>query len=233
MVKASMRRRADTLSFLPDSAYAGGVDWDWRFATRNAVQGYLAGSDLEGSPDAIADVQENSRHYFQRPGATHGIFDPTRTSLSGASGRIGVTKIGGQRLIFNSTIAFKSPGFDVNDVGFFRRADERTMNNWLQIKSETPSRWFRSRRINFNQWASWNYDGDRLQSTQNINAHATWVNNWSMGAGINFNQRSFDDHLTRGGPGGLSEGFHVAWSYLTSDDRRPAWFNMFVVGARD
>ena len=44
------------------------------------------------------------------------------------------------------------------------------------------------------------------------NAHAVWVNNWGMGAGINFNQLTFDDRLTRGGPGGLSEGFRGAWS---------------------
>ena len=93
--------------------------------------------------------------------------------------------------------------------------------------------WFRSRRINFNQWAAWNYDGDRLQRGENINAHATWVNNWSNGAGIAVNHLTFDDRLTRGGPGGLSEGFSALWSYVTSDDRRPVWFNTFFIRGRD
>jgi hypothetical protein len=232
MATSTRRRITDALSFLPDSAYTGGVDWDWRVKSRYAIQGYLTGSRVSGRADAITDLQQNSRHYFQRPGATT-MLDPSRSSLSGTAARIGIAKIGGQHLIFNSTVAFKTPGFDVNDIGFFRRADERSMSNWLQLKSETPTRWFRSRRINFNQWASWNYGGDRLQSGENINAHVLWVNNWAMGTGFNLNQRSFDDHLTRGGPGGLSEGFLSSWSYVTSDDRRPVSFNVFFIAGRD
>ena len=66
-----------------------------------------------------------------------------------------------------------------------RRADQRTMGNWLQIRSDTPTEWFRSRNINFNQYATWNFDGDRLFSGGNVNAHATFVNNWDIGGGYN------------------------------------------------
>src|SRR5205807_3960224 len=136
---------------LPESAYTSGVDWDWRLASRYAIRGYAAASSLSGSPEAIADVQQNSRHYYQRPDAAGSVrFDPTRTSLSGTAARMMFSKIGGEHVIFTSTAALKSPGFDINDVGFLQRADERTVTNWLQIKSETPTRWFRSRRINFN-----------------------------------------------------------------------------------
>jgi hypothetical protein len=233
MVTATRRRSIDALSFIPDGAYAGGLDFDWRFKSRYSVSGYWVGSRVTGTPDAISGLQENSRHYFQRPDARAFSFDPTRTSLAGTAARIGIGKIGGQRVLFNSNVSLKSPGFDVNALGFFRRADERSMSNWLQIKSETPTTWFRSRRINFNQWASWNFDGRRLQSGENINAHAVWTNNWSMGAGVNFNQVSFDDRLTRGGPGGLSEGFFSVWSYLNTDDRRRAGAGVFFVGGRD
>ena len=89
-------------------------------------------------------------------------MDPTRTSLSGTSGRIGINKIGGQRLRFMSQVGFKSPGFDLNDAGFLRRADERWLLNWVQIRSDVPNRWFRSRNLNFNEYMVWNADGDRL-----------------------------------------------------------------------
>ncbi len=233
MVTATNRQLPREINFLTDSAYVGGVDFDARFAKRYSLSGYWAASRLHGDPVAVGRIQENSRHYFQRPDATAVSLDPTRTSLSGTAGRIGISKIGGKYVIFNSTLAFKSPGFDVNDLGFFRRADERSVSNWIQFKSETPTRWFRSRRINFNQNASWNYGGDRLQSGENINAHAQWVNNWSMGAGINFNQLSLDDRLTRGGPGGLSEGSFSLWSYLNTDDRRPIALSVFYAGGRD
>ena len=52
------------------------------------------------------------------------------------------------------------------------------MSNWLQIRSDKPNRWFRSRNINFNQWANWNSDGDRLVTGGNVNGGLTFVNNW-------------------------------------------------------
>ena len=81
---------------------------------------------MRGNPTAIDTVEENSRHYFQRPDLRSAHLDPTRTSLSGTSGKLSVSKIGGGRVHFNSTVAFKSPGFDINDVGYLRRADSRS-----------------------------------------------------------------------------------------------------------
>src|SRR2546430_6052800 len=52
MLTATKRRTGNALNFLPEGAYTGGVDWDWRFASRYALQGYLAASSLAGSPEA-------------------------------------------------------------------------------------------------------------------------------------------------------------------------------------
>jgi hypothetical protein len=225
MVTATNRQLPGELTFLPAHAFAGGVDFDWRFWSRYSLAGYWAGSDVRGSAAAIDRIEENSRHYFQRPDATALHLDPNATALSGTAGRIAIRKIGGERIRFESNASFKSPGFDISDVGFFRRADETNMNNWLQIRSEKPSRWFRARYLNFNQYAHWNYDGDLLGSGGNINAHANFTNSWGIGGGFNFNQRYFDDRLSRGGPGGLFEDFNGVWFYVNSDDRHKVSFN--------
>ncbi len=99
----------------------------------------------------------------------------------------------------------KSPGFDINDVGFMRRADQRNMSNWLQVRYERPTKWYRSFRYNLNQWAGWNFDGDRLNLGFNVNAHLMFLNNWGTGMGVNYNPQSFDDRATRGGPGAYRE----------------------------
>ena len=227
MVTAANRQLTETTSILPSSAFTGGVDWDVRFKSRYSVTGYLAGSSVRGSADAIDGIEENSRHYFQRPDATMLHLDPAATSLAGASGRVGISKIGGQRVRFNSQVGFKSPGFELNDVGFLRRADERWMANWLQVRSDVPNRWFRNRNLNFNQWSAWNYSGDRLFAGQNVNGNVTFINNWSAGGGINHQPMGFDDRLTRGGPGGLTEGYGSFWSWLNSDNRRRVSVNYF------
>src|SRR5207249_2095305 len=143
---------------------------------------------------------------------TAATFDPTRTALHGSGGRFGFSKIGGQHLRFNSNWTFKSPGFDADDLGFFRRADQRTMNHFLQIRSDVPTRWFRNRYVNFNQFASWNYEGDRFDGGGNVNGGATFVNNWQMNAGFGINLAGFDDRTTRGGPSVRTNPMRVSWS---------------------
>jgi hypothetical protein len=228
LMLTSVNRKLDpSLDFLAGAANTAGVDWDWRFRQRYAVRGYWVGSSVRGSAAAITRIEENSRHYFQRPDLTSAALDSSPTSLDGAAGSISINKIGGEHTRFNSSVSFKSPGFDINDVGYLQRADQRSMNNWFQIRSDTPNRWFRSRAINFNQWATWNNDGDRLWGGGNINAHGVFANNWSTGGGWNFQQTGFDDRATRGGPGVVAEGFTGLWSYVNSDNRRPIYVNYF------
>ena len=221
MLTATKRQTRDSLvDVLPTSAATGGVDWDLRFRTRYSLRGYWAVSTVRGDAAAIESLQEDSRHYFQRPDLKTTTLDGTRTSLSGDAAMIAISKIGGEYVHFNSNVGFKSPGFDINDVGFLRRADTRNIGNWIQFRSDHPNRWFRSRMINFNEYAGWNSDGDRLYSGGNINAHAVFTNNWSTGGGYNVNGLNFDDRATRGGPGVYMEGGRGVWYYLNSDNRR-------------
>jgi hypothetical protein len=140
---------------------------------------------------------------------------------------IGISKIAGEHVRFNSNVSMKSPGFDINDVGFLRRADTRNEGNWIQFRSDKPNKWVRSRNINFNQYAGWNSDGDRLYSGGNINSHWTFTNNWSIGGGYNVNGLNFDDRATRGGPGVYMDGNRGVWYYVNSDNRRVVSLNYF------
>ena len=100
-------------------------------------------------------------------------------------GSLAFRKISGARVRFESNVGFKSPGFDSNDLGFIRRADQITQSNWLQWRHDKPGKYIRSFRFNLNQWGGHNFDGDRLCFGGNVNAHWTFKNNWSTGFGIN------------------------------------------------
>jgi hypothetical protein len=227
MLTSTNRQRSGDPQFLADNANTAGTDWDLRFKKRYALQGYLVGSTISGDPSAIELIQENSRHYFQRPDLTSVALDPTRTRLSGGAGQLGIAKIGGEFVRFNFNASFKSPGFDINDAGFLRRADQRNSSNWLQFRDERPNRFFRSRMINFNMWRAWNYDGDRLWGGENINAHAIFANNWATGAGYNWGHAGLDDRETRGGPAVATNPVRNLWYYLNTDSRRSLVFNYF------
>ncbi len=223
MITATNRRLAEPVRILPEQAYTGGIDWDWRLGKRYSVSGYWAGSTIRGDAEAIDRLQRSNTHSFQRPDAGHIDYDPFATSLNGHSLALSMSRIGGEKLRFSSNVSFKSPGFDINDLGYMRRADEKTVSNWLQWRRDKPSKHLRSFRINFNQWAGWNFDGDRMSSGGNINAHAHFQNNWRTGAGVNINARGFSDRLTRGGPGGLRNGNFSFWHYVHTDDRKKAY----------
>ena len=221
MLTNTSRRLADELRFLPRSAVTGGVDGDWRLGGgRYSLTGFWAGSRVAGSADAIARLQRSNVHSFQRPDAGHLTYDPTRTSMAGHAGAMNVSKIGGSRTRFQSHVSYKSPGFEINDLGFQQRADEINQSNWFQLRDETPGRWVRTVNVNVNQWSGYNFDGDRRYAGANVNAHWTLLTNWSFGGGVNYNARGLADRWTRGGPGAYTSPNLNGWVYLNTDNRR-------------
>jgi hypothetical protein len=83
-----------------------------------------------------------------------------------------------------------------------------------------PGRFTRSFSVNFNQYAAWNFDGDRLSSGTNVNMHWTWRNYSTTGFGVNVNGAPFRDRVTRGGPAVRGNNNLSTWYYVGSDNRR-------------
>jgi len=225
MLTTTNRQLTDPVSFLPSSAVTGGIDYNWRIGKRWGLNGYWSGSDVRGSRDAIETLQTSNVHSFQRPDADHVELDPLATGLRGHSGSINFGKIAGERTRLNFNIGYLSPGFDVNDLGFQQRADAILQNSWFQIRWNTPNKYVRSTNLNFNQWSSHNFGGDRRNIGGNVNAHWQFQNLWHLGGGFNVNSGGFDDRLTRGGPGGLTRSDVNGWQYFNTDDRKLVSFS--------
>jgi hypothetical protein len=226
MMTSTVRSLPSELTFLPASAFVGDVDGDWRFGRgRYSLTGAWTGSTVRGSAEAIDRVQTSNVHSLQRPDARRLDYDPTRTSLDGHSGSLSLSKISGTRTLFNVNAGFRSPGFEVNDLGFRSRADQIWQEAWFQVRDDVPKGRVRRKNINFNQWSGWNYDGDRRDLGGNLNSHWGFTNNWEIGSGFSFNATTFDDRRTRGGPGSLVPGNLSGWGYVNSDNRKIASFN--------
>jgi len=210
----------ESVAFLPESAVTGGIDYDWRIGKRWGLNGYWAGSSVNGSALAIDALQRNNVHSFQRPDADHVEVDPFAETLRGHSGMASFGKIAGDHTRMNVNVAYKSPGFEVNDLGFQQRADVITQNGWFQFRRTTPGKYTRERFLNFNQWSAFNYAGDRLETGGNVNVNWQFQNLWRAGGGINGNAQTFDDRLTRGGPGGYTPPNVNSWQWFNTNDRR-------------
>ncbi|MBL8139378.1 MAG: carbohydrate binding family 9 domain-containing protein [Acidobacteria bacterium] len=220
MLTTTRRQHTADTAFLADNSVVGGVDYDWRLGRRFAVTGYFAGSRVAGSAEAIERLQTNAVHNFQRPDGDYLTLDTTATTLTGHAGAVGMSKIGGERVRFSANYGYKSPGFESNDLGFLRRADERTMNHWFQWRDQTPGKYVRQYMVNVNQWAGWNFGGDRLFGGGNVNMHWTFQNNWRTGFGLNGNGAGVRDRSTRGGPVVTTNRNVSLWHYVEGDNRR-------------
>ncbi len=105
-------------------AFSFGLD-GWTFLDKDKmwVATMWSGmSHIRANQEQMLSLQTSSRHYFQRPDASHVSLDSSATSLTGYSGRILLNKQKGN-VIFNSALGFIDPKFNINDAGFMWRGD--------------------------------------------------------------------------------------------------------------
>jgi hypothetical protein len=214
------------LEYMHRSAYSGGFDllheWSnksWYVAATGAV------SHVSGDATALLQTQQTSARYFQRPDNDYESVDSTRTSLSGVGGSFRFARGGGGNLRFETGVATRSPGFEVNDIGFMRRADETNQFTWVGYSIRNPFAIFRSAGFNGNQWLNWDHGGTRLSEAANVNFNLNFKNNWWFGAGTTRNFEYISNTALRGGPSSLWPGDWNANFWVDSDSRKTVVVN--------
>ncbi len=216
-----------TEDYMHRSAYSGGIDARRRLG-QYELSGSVMGSTVAGTGAAITETQLSSSHYFQRPGDDLSV-DSTRTSLSGYSTELRFAKVGGKRVHFETGYARRSAGFEINDIGFLRRADQQSWTNWLALRFNQPNRVFQRLNWNFNWWQYWTLDGLATERAFNTNVHTQFSNRWwlHLGGTHGVGQTWCDRDCTRGGPALRVEPFFAPWGGIQGDQRNklvPALF---------
>jgi hypothetical protein len=228
----AVNRAGDVLTspYLHESAYVAGLNARNRFDGRNyEVAASFAMSRVAGHPEAIARTQRSSAHYYQQPGDDP-VLDPTRESLSGYAAQLKLGKYGGGFTRFETSFVTQSAGFEVNDLGYLRRADVRDWSTWGQLSFQSPTSVYRWASFNANTWHHWNTSGTRIESAVNTNAHMGLHNNWDVHAGGTVGRlgQPWCDRCTRGGPLLRRSGSFFPWFGFNADSRRVVQPGMWV-----
>jgi len=213
---------AGAVPFLASGAYSGGVDLRRRFVGDNyELRTFVAASDVRGSAEAIAALQSNNVHAFQRPDDDV-RYDPTRTSLRGDAERVSFSKFGGGITRFQSMFQRFSPGFETNDIGYQQRADEQIFRNWFAVQVQKPTSWYRKASFNFNANERWSTEGLVLGNGLNQNMHVQLPSQWWVHLGLNAHDLlpSYGDRDARGGPALRHSRSASGWAGFESDNRR-------------
>jgi hypothetical protein len=215
------------LEFLNRAAYTGGLDFrhmshdqNWIFDLRTAC------SHIRGDRAALLEIQTSSAHYFQRPDTDHLKVDSTATTLSGSGGALTFGKVGGGHWRFLSMTLWRSPGLELNDLGFMRQADQTIQLFWAAYRQLKPWHCIRESQINANQWNFWTFAGEHIGIGGNINGYLEFVNNWSLNGGVNRESEWVGISSLRGGPALLFPAGSNLWGEISTDSRKKAVFEL-------
>jgi hypothetical protein len=213
---------AFTSSYLRHSAYVGAMDFRHRFpGGRYEVSGSLDLSRVAGSAHVIAATQRDAVHYYQRPDA--GLpFDSTRTSLSGDDESLQFGKVGGAHVLFQTGYERRSPGFEINDLGYLQRADQQAWSTWVGFFDRKRRALTQRFQWNFNWWQYWTSAGLPEERAFNTNTHTTFNNTWSLHVGGTLGQlgETYCYSCARGGPAVRQDPYLAPWAGLNGDDRK-------------
>src|SRR5207248_4353338 len=207
--------------YLRRSAYVGAMDFRHRFrGGRYEMSGSVDLSRVAGTAQAIDSTQRDAAHYYQRPDALR--YDSTRTSLSGDDESLQFGKVGGAHVLFQTGYERRSPGFEINDLGYLQRADQQTWSTWVGYFDRHERALYRRFQWNFNWWQFWTAAGLPEERAFNTNTHITFRNTWSLHAGGTLGQlgETYCYSCARGGPAVRQDPYLAPWAGLIGDDRK-------------
>jgi hypothetical protein len=201
MVNSTIRNIKDGhLDFLADNSTVGGIDFEHNWKNRkyfvNAKSFY---SKINGSTTAISGLQRNSRHYFQRTDADHLEYDPELTSLDGWGGEISGGKRSG-KLRITGSFDWRSPGVELNDLGYLRQADNMNQELGFLYWINKPKGILLSYYFDLSQEHHWSYGGENTGDELNAHARFQFKNRWKLDLIYDRKFNTIDTRQLRGGP---------------------------------
>ncbi len=209
------------LDFLHTSAYTAGVDFHHSWKNRSYfVSANTVFSLVNGSKEAILETQKSAVHYYQRPDSDYFHLDPNRTSLDGYGGNFEIGKSGDSKLTYAAGVTWRSPGLELNDMGYLHQADVIMAWGWAGYQITKPTWIFNQLNLNFNAWKGYNFGGTPIFVGGNTNFWGQFKNYWSFEYGFNRQGTGLSQGTLRGGPYLRSNGGWSQWIGFGSDTRK-------------
>ncbi|HKK24063.1 MAG TPA: DUF5916 domain-containing protein, partial [Gracilimonas sp.] len=172
-----------------------------QFADQNWVaSGAFSMSSIHGSNEAIARTQRSPVRHFDRIDSDVLSVDAMKNSLQGFSTEMSIKKQGGDdHWLVAMTYSQTSPGYEVNDLGFQRRADLKWAGG-VVVYREIDPKFVRYYEFFGGYDSGWNYDGDNIRNSVLNGGYISFDNQWSFNYNFGYNFKQYNDRLTRGGP---------------------------------
>ena len=124
--------------------------------------------------------------------------------------------------MFETAYQRRSAGFEVNDLGYLRRADQQSWSTWVGFFDRRETALYKRLQWNSNWWQYWTTAGLAQEAAYNTNVHITLKNNWAFHTGGTIGQlgSTYDDRASRGGPAVRQDAYIAPWMGINGNDRR-------------
>jgi hypothetical protein len=207
-------------SFMHKSAYTGGFDFTQYFKKKSWMFNLNAAfSQVNGTKEAIALTQQSSARYFQRPDNEYVNYDLNRTSLFGSGGRMQVQKLNGHLNVLGCII-WKTPGFEINDLGYMQQADNVLSVLWAGYHQWEPKGIYRNYNISGDLYFVNDFGGNITGKGIEFNPNITFKNYWQFWGYANLNSPSLSTNMLRGGPMMKMPGSTQVNAGISTDSRK-------------
>jgi len=203
------------------NAFSLGLD-GWTFLDNSktwVLTGWTGMSYLNANTTRMIDLQESSRHYFQRPDADYLSVDSSATSLGGFAGRFYLNKQKGNFFV-NTAFGFITPSFDVNDIGFMFRADQINWHAGAGYYWSDPTDIYRYFEVGAAIFQNYDFGGTKTWEGIFQFGYIEFLNYYSINWDLAYNPQTFNNTRTRGGPLTLNPGGYQADLSFASDSRK-------------
>lgn len=190
----------EKFKFMNHDALTGGLDFLHQWHDKEFyLEARLMGSYIEGNKQAIVLLQQSPAHYFQRPDASYLTNDTTLTGLSGQGGSLHIGKGSKGLWRYSTGVNWRSPGLELNDMGYMQFADVINLENDLSYFVNTPVSIFRTYKISINQKSNWDFGGNYLSTYMKFRTYFEFLNKWAISAYVEHTGESLDNRVLRGG----------------------------------
>jgi hypothetical protein len=153
-------------------AFTGGLDWNLKLARQQyVVDGFLAGSST-----------------------TSEAGDP----LQGSSGRFRFARTAAVHWLWSVSGDYTSRGYNINDLGYFRRPNDYGGFAELRYKEDVPSPPVYSYDVTGRFHERWNFDGANLNREAEIDLDMTFTTWWEGSISASAEYGKYDDRESRG-----------------------------------
>jgi hypothetical protein len=208
------------LQFLPGRALVGGVDlmhtWSNRMYFIDFKSFY---SDIHGSEEAITKLQTSARHLYQRSDADHLTPDLLATNMSGWGGQIKGGKQSG-KFRASGTLSWRSPGVDLNDVGYLRDADLITQRLDLRYQVNKPVNILRNYYVSLSQRLDWTFGRENIYSIMNLHGFFKFTNFWDVHLDFVRTFDRLDTRQLRGGPALRTDPYFISEIFFQTNSNK-------------